>query len=161
MSIKKAPVSLAVSLGLSYLAAGLGSLGTMGAIQGWYATAPKPWFTPPNWVFGPAWALWYTTMAIAAWWVYNTPHKHRKKALIAYGTQLALNAAWSPVFFGAELLLPGTVIALLLAIAVFVTMCLFHMVKPKAGYLLAPYFGWCVFAFALSSALLYLGPLSH
>lgn len=154
MRIKKAPVSLAVSLGLSYLAAGIGSIGTLGAIQGWYATADKPWFTPPNWLFGPAWTLWYTSMAVAAWLVYKTEHKHRNRALTAYGIQLALNAAWSPIFFGAQLLLPGLIVAIALAATVFVTMCLFHVVKPSASYILAPYFGWCVFASILSAGLL-------
>ena len=152
-------MSLIASLGLSYLAAAIGSIGTLDSIKGWYAEVEKPWFTPPNWAFGPAWAIWYTIMAVAAWLVYNTEHKHRKKALAAYGIQLGLNAVWSPVFFGAALLIPGTIIAALLAGAVFVTMCLFHMVKPAAGYLLAPYFGWCVFATALSAGIVILNAL--
>ncbi len=146
----KSKKALAISLGLSYLAAGIGSLGTLNAIQGWYADANKPWFTPPNWAFGPAWTIWYTTMAIAAWWVYKSEGKFRKPALWAYGIQLILNAIWSPVFFGAKLLLPGLVIAIALAASVFVTMCLFHLTSKKAGILLAPYFGWCVFASLLS-----------
>ena len=118
--------------------------------------ANKPWFTPPNWAFGPAWAIWYTTMAIAAWWVYKTPGNHRKAALWAYFVQLTLNTIWSPVFFGAKLLLPGFIIAVALALSVFVTMCLFHLTSKKAGILLAPYFGWCVFASLLSYELLIL-----
>jgi translocator protein len=27
---------------------------TMGGITGWYATLNKPWFTPPDYVFGPS-----------------------------------------------------------------------------------------------------------
>ena len=149
----KSKGALAISLGLSYLSAALGSLGSFGGIQGWYTDANKPWFTPPNWAFGPAWAMWYTTMAIAAWWVYKTPGKYRNPALWAYGIQLALNTIWSPVFFGAKLLLPGFIIAVALALAVFITMCLFHLTIKKAGILLAPYFGWCVFAATLSYAL--------
>ncbi len=154
MSDKKALASLAVSLGLSYLAAGIGSIGTLDAIDGWYAEADKPWFTPPNWAFGPAWTLWYTIMAIAAWQVWEARSKWRRHALIAYAVQLTLNAIWSPVFFGAQLLLIGSIIAALLAVAVFMTMCLFHLVRKSAGILLAPYFGWCVFATALSIGLL-------
>ena len=148
--------ALAISLGLSYLAAAIGSFGSFSGIQGWYMDAGKPWFTPPNWAFGPAWAIWYTTMAIAAWWVYKTPGKYRKAALWAYAIQLTLNTIWSPVFFGAKLLLPGFIIAVALAASVFVTMCLFHLTIKKAGILLAPYFGWCVFASLLSFELLIL-----
>jgi tryptophan-rich sensory protein len=95
-------------------------------------------------------------MAIAAWWVYKTPSKYRKAALWSYVVQLALNTLWSPVFFGAKLLLPGFLIAIALALSVFVAMCLFHLVIKKAGILLAPYFGWCVFASLLSYELLIL-----
>ena len=146
----KSKGALAISLGLSYLAAAIGSFGSFSGIQGWYIEAEKPWFTPPNWAFGPAWAIWYTTMAIAAWWVYKTPGKYRKAALWAYAIQLILNTIWSPVFFGAKLLLPGFIIAVALAASVFITMCLFHLTIKKAGILLAPYFGWCVFASLLS-----------
>lgn len=158
MSSKKALASLSASLGLSYLAAGIGSVGTLGAIQGWYAEANKPWFTPPNWAFGPAWALWYTIMAIAAWQVWNSNSKWRKPALISYVIQLTLNAIWSPVFFGAQQLFLGAIIAAFLALAVFVTMCLFHLSRKSAGWLLAPYWGWCVFATALSFGLLINNP---
>ncbi len=149
----KSKGALAISLGLSYLAAAIGSFGSFNGIQGWYMDANKPWFTPPNWAFGPAWAIWYTTMAIAAWWVYKTPGKYRKAALWAYAIQLTLNTIWSPVFFGAKLLLPGFIIAVALALSVFVTLCLFHLTSKKAGILLAPYFGWCVFAAMLSYSL--------
>jgi tryptophan-rich sensory protein len=152
----KSKGALAISLGLSYLAAAIGSFGSFNGIEGWYQDANKPWFTPPNWAFGPAWAIWYTTMAIAAWWVWKSTSKYRIKALWAYAIQLTLNVIWSPVFFGAKLLLPGFMIAVALAISVFITMCLFHLSVKKAGYLFAPYFGWCVFASLLSYQLLIL-----
>ena len=149
-------VALIVSIALSYLAAAIGSFGSFDGIQGWYRDANKPWFTPPNWAFGPAWAIWYTTMAIAAWWVWKANGKFRRAAIAAYVVQLILNTVWSPVFFGAKLLEPGFIIAVLLAASVFVTMCLFHLTIKKAGILLAPYFGWCVFASLLSYELLIL-----
>ena len=155
---KGALASLFGLLGLSYLAAAIGSVGTLNAISGWYADAAKPWFTPPNWAFGPAWTLWYTIMAVAAWQVWRAESRWRRAALWAYGVQLALNALWSPVFFGARELLLGSVIAGLLAVAVFVTMCLFHLVRKSAGWLLVPYWGWCVFATALSIGLLINNP---
>lgn len=158
MTKRKALASLAISLGLSYLAAGLGSIGTLNAIDGWYASANKPWFTPPNWAFGPAWSLWYTIMAVAAWQVWNSQSRWRTPALTAYGIQLALNAIWSPVFFGAQQLLVGSWIAVALSASVFVTMCLFHLTKHSAGILLAPYWGWTVFACALSFGILINNP---
>ncbi|MEY4398239.1 MAG: TspO/MBR family [Actinomycetota bacterium] len=72
------------------------------------------------------------------------------------GSLGTLNAIWSQVFFGAKLLFPGLLIAIALAASVFVTMCLYNLTVKKAGILLAPYFGWCVFASLLSYELLIL-----
>lgn len=154
MTKLKAPASLIVSLGLSFSAAAIGSIGTLNAIDGWYEDAVKPWFTPPNWAFGPAWTIWYTLMAIAAWQVWNAESKWRRPALIAYFAQLVLNALWPVVFFGLKMLELGFWVAVALAVAVFVTMCLFHLTKKSAGISLAPYWGWCVFASCLSYGLL-------
>src|SRR4051812_11602596 len=69
----------------------LGSLATAGNVDGWYADADKPWFTPPNWLFGPVWTALYAAMAIAAWLVWREGGPTG-----IWWTQLALNLAWTP-----------------------------------------------------------------
>jgi translocator protein len=122
----------------------------------WYAALHKPWWNPPPWIFGPAWTLLYTLMAVAAWLVWKQVGWRRP--LIFYFVQLALNAAWTPVFFGARQ--PGWALVVIAAlwVAILLTMVGFHRVSKTAGWLFAPYLAWVSFAASLNFALWHLNP---
>lgn len=95
-------------LAASFGAAAFGAYVTNRSVDSWYPTLEKPAWRPPNAAFGPVWTVLYTLMALAAWLVWRaddstaSTHTARKRALAAWGIQLALNAAWSAVFFGAR-----------------------------------------------------------
>ena len=79
---------------------------TADAIPEWYAALKKPAFNPPDAVFGPVWTCLYFLMAVSAWLVWQSPaSKNRARAMAICWVQLALNFAWSFIFFGAKL--PG------------------------------------------------------
>jgi translocator protein len=92
--------SLIVFFVLCFAVAGLGSLATTPNIPIWYANLNKPAWNPPNWLFGPVWTLLYTMMAVAAWFVWK--RVGWGTAVICFAVQLALNLAWSFIFFGAH-----------------------------------------------------------
>lgn len=146
---------LASSLGLSYFAAALGSLGSISGIQTWFETLNKPWFTPPNWVFGPAWAVLYTFIGIAAWRVWIAQGV-RPLTTSIYLIQLALNAVWSPIFFGLEK--PLGALLILIALDGVAALCLWQFAKADriAGYWFLPYLLWLGFATALNLAIVIL-----
>ena len=78
----------------------LGGLWTGPEIPSWYRTLAKPSFNPPGWIFGPVWITLYLLMAIAAWLVFNTAASSaRAFGLALFLVQLALNLAWSWIFF--------------------------------------------------------------
>jgi benzodiazapine receptor len=125
----------------------------------WYAALSKPSWNPPSWVFGPAWTLLYTLMAVAAWLVWKRGgFVSQKRPLSLYFIQLALNAAWTPVFFGAHQL--GAAFAVILALWVFIGLTLLHFwqVSRTAGLLFVPYLAWVSFATALNFTLWRLNP---
>jgi translocator protein len=149
-------VALVVFLAASFLVAGLGALATAGSVDGWYTTADKAPWSPPNSVFGPVWTILYTAMAVAAWLVWRKQAQDSRRALTAYAIQLALNLAWTPVFFGlypaigTAALWLALVIILALIAAVSVTVLYFGPMSRTAGLLLLPYITWLVFAATLN-----------
>ncbi|TDU70971.1 TspO/MBR related protein [Prosthecobacter fusiformis] len=125
----------------------------------WYAGLVKPSWNPPAWVFGPAWTLLYTLMAVAAWLVWKRGgFGGQKGPLTLYFIQLALNAVWTPVFFGAHELGWALVVILMLWLAIFATLLSFWRVRQMAGLLFVPYLAWVSFATALNFMLWRLNP---
>ncbi|PVZ56343.1 TspO/MBR family protein [Arthrobacter sp. H-02-3] len=149
-------IALFVFLGASALVAALGGLATANHVNGWYATADKAPWSPPNWVFGPVWTLLYTAMAVAAWLVWRKHAEGSRTALTAYGVQLVLNLLWTPAFFalypvlGTPALWIAFGIIVALAVAVAVTVVLFGPISRTAGLLMLPYLSWIVFASTLN-----------
>ncbi|MBM7776413.1 tryptophan-rich sensory protein [Actinokineospora baliensis] len=133
---------------LSYGVAALGSLATLDNVRGWYASADKPWFTPPNWLFGPVWTVLYGLIAVAAWLVWR---RGDRSALGIWGVQLALNLAWTPAFFALRWLWPAFAVILLLDVAVVATIVRFRRTHRVAAWLLVPYLAWILFASLLNA----------
>lgn len=137
-------------------AAGLiGTYFTADAIPTWYATLAKPSFSPPNWVFGPVWVTLYTMMGIAAAlvWSERTRKTHANRGMNWYWTQLALNALWSPIFFGMQRLDIALVVIVLLWLSIVMTIREFWKVHIWLGVALVPYLVWVSFATVLNFSL--------
>ncbi|GEP09703.1 TspO/MBR family protein [Methylobacterium gnaphalii] len=141
------------------LAAATGSLSTSPNIEGWYDTLRKPAFNPPNWVFPITWTILYTMIAASLWRllgarpVAGPTGRAWWLALAAFFTQLALNAAWSPVFFAAHALGAGLVVALAMLVMVLWTIRLSWRFDRAAALLLVPYAGWVAFASLLNGVI--------
>ncbi len=123
----------------------------------WYAALNKPSWNPPAWIFGPAWTLLYMLMAVAAWLVWRCDGWRRP--LLLYFVQLALNAAWTPIFFGAHQLGWALVEIVALWLAVLLTMLGFLKVNRTAGCLFVPYLAWVTFAAFLNFTFWRMNPM--
>lgn len=115
----------------------------------WYSRLVRPPGTPPAVVFGPVWTVLYVLMAVAAWLVWKRPLHQR--ALSLWGWQLALNAAWAPVFFAGRMLLPALVIVLGLDILIAATVRAFRTQDRRAAWLMLPYLAWALYATYLNA----------
>ena len=116
-----------------------------------YAQLDRPGWAPPSWLFGPVWTVLYVGIAIAGWLVWR--RTGASAVLIPYAVQLVLNAAWTPIFFGAGEYGWAAVDIIALWIAVLVTIVGFARVHRVAAALLVPYLAWVSFATALNLAI--------
>lgn len=142
----------------------VGSLVTIPEIKGWYSRLKKPRWTPPNWLFGPAWSVLYTAQGVASWLVWRRRGaKNVATPLILYGIQLALNFAWTPIFFKLHRPDAATVEATaVLGVATAATITMSKAAgSAKILPLMVPYLGWMAFATALSAAIAIKNPEAH
>ena len=144
---------------LVVLGSASGWLSNSGYGNPWFAALVKPAFMPPGWLFGIAWTILYALMGIAlAMILALPPSPRRRNALILFFVQLALNFAWSPIFFaGHDIKLAAAVIFVMAVIAA-VAARQFYRLRPLAGLLMTPYLAWLCFAAALNTAIDRLNP---
>jgi len=124
----------------------------------WYETLAKPGFNPPNWVFAEVWATLYALMAYSLFRVLRMREQsqERTRAIVLFFVMLALNAAWSWMFFGARSPLLGLInIVLQLAITL-VTLAAFWKLNKIAALCIVPLGGWIAFATVLNFSIWWL-----
>jgi translocator protein len=131
---------------------------TIDAIKTWYINLNKPFFTPPNWLFGPAWTTLYILMGIAFYliWKSEINLEQKRTAFISFAIQLFLNFWWSIVFFYMQNPLAGLIEIVFMLIAIGFTIYYFSKISKSAAWLLVPYICWVSFATALNFAIWYL-----
>lgn len=136
----------------------IGSYFTISNIPGWYDTLVKPWFTPPSWVFGPAWTVLYIMMGISLWLIVKNGISEPvvRQGVIIFGAQLIINLLWSIIFFGMRSPTGGLVAILVLLVLIMLTIRSFRIVSSQAAYLLIPYLCWTCFATILTAAVVIL-----
>ena len=120
----------------------------------WYYALRKPFWNPPNWLFGPMWTL---IALLAVWsaaeaWI-AAPEAHAR-ILWLFGINAICHMAWSPLFFTLERpdwslaevpLLWLSVLALIIGLA---------PLSASAAWLLVPYIAWVSVAAMLNLAIM-------
>lgn len=115
-----------------------------------YRDLDAPAWAPPSWVFGPVWTVLYLMVGTAACMAWRAGAS--KGALGLWGAQLAVNLAWTPLFFGLGQRGWALVDIVLLLALVAATIVAFARTEKRAAWLLAPYAAWVTFATALNAA---------
>ena len=174
MIVKKA-IKLIISVLICQGAGVIGSIFTAKAIPSWYAGLAKPGFTPPSWVFAPAWTALFLLMGISLYLVWekklavrslppNSGEKYwnpiskkmwrgswkEENTIIIFFLQLGLNVLWSVLFFWLRAPDIAFVEIIILWFAILYTLVNFYRISKLAAYLLLPYLAWVSFAAVLN-----------
>lgn len=149
-----------VSIVLCQLAGIIGGIFTAQSVQTWYVGLTKPFFSPPNWLFGPVWITLYLMMGIALYlvWQKSGSMEASRRMFASFFVQLFLNGLWSFVFFGLRSPFWGFIEITVLWASIVVTIALFWRASVPAALLLVPYALWVTFAAVLNLSLWRLNP---
>ncbi len=147
-------VALLVAVGGTEAIGGLGALVAGGDFVGYYRRLRKPPFTPPPAAFGPVWTALYLLMGVAAWLVWREGLSRLTAfAFGLFAAQLALNFAWSLIFFGQHRIGVALIEIAVLWLAILATIVAFWSIRPLAGALLVPYLAWVSVAMYLNAGI--------
>ena len=150
-------LKLALCITLPLLVGGISGYATATSINTWYITLSKPFFNPPNYLFGPVWTALYILMGISFYRILQSRESEiRTKAIIIFCIQLILNFCWSFLFFNFQLLDISFIEIIMMWISIATMIYIFSIVDKTAAYLQIPYLLWVSFASVLNGAIWYL-----
>ena len=124
-----------------------GRIANSGYGNPWFDALAKPAAMPPGWVFGAAWTILYVLLGLAlAMILHARGARGRGLAVGLFVAQLAMNYAWSPLFFAAHQIGAALVLIVLMIVLSGVCAFLFGRIRRAAGLLMLPYIAWLLFA---------------
>jgi tryptophan-rich sensory protein len=151
----KKTISLISCILIPLLVGGISGIATVSGIKDWYVHLNKPFFNPPNYLFGPVWSLLYLLMGISLFMILQSSAS-KKKAIMIFSLQLFLNFWWSFLFFKFQMLGLSMFEIMLMWLSILWMIIEFRKINKTAGYLQIPYLLWVTFASLLNAAIWYL-----
>ena len=113
----------------------------------WYNALIQPPLKPPAWLFTPVWTILYITMVVSIILYFRKKTEMSKAwGYVLFFTQLLVNFAWTPAFFGIKNIGFALALIILLDVLVLFNIIEFSKISKKAGRFLIPYFLWILFA---------------
>ena len=131
---------------------------TMSGVTDWYSTLNKPWFTPPDYVFGPVWTVLYILMGISLYLVIMSGMGKRNREDRNYPVCRPAGGKPPvvPLFFGLHSPLAALACIVVLLALIVATIMTFYRVSKPAAVLLVPYLAWVCIATALNAGVVFL-----
>ena len=135
---------------ITFLIAWIGGLSTIYSDWTWYESLNKPFFNPPNYLFGIVWPILYVLMAVVSFLQAQNIFK-------LYLMQIMLNGLWSWFFF----VFQSTAFAFLdIVLLIFLNILLLKKLRENQAwisvFLYVPYVLWICFASVLNLSIIIL-----
>jgi tryptophan-rich sensory protein len=150
------PIIVAATITILVLGAG----GLMTQVGPWYRNLRKPAWTPPNWIFGPAWTV---ILGLAAWagvsaWSHAPDATAHSRLLGLFGANIILHLLWSPLFFNLRRPDWALIEVPFLWMSIVALMIDLEPYSYLASLLLLPYLLWVSFAAVLNLTIVLMNP---
>ncbi|MGB0933504.1 MAG: TspO/MBR family protein [Lishizhenia sp.] len=157
-------IKVVISVILIEILGALPTFTSMDSLLSWYPTLNKPFFNPPNWIFGPAWTTLFLLMGISFgrfWHTYLNEtnilkRKRNRTALYLFILHMGLNMLWTHLFFGMQQPFYALTEIIILWSVILFLIILFWRINRWSAILLIPYILWVSFATLLNAAIVYL-----
>ncbi len=150
-------LKLTLCILLPLLIGGFSGYATASGISSWYVGLNKPFFNPPNYLFGPVWSMLYILMGISFYRILQSQDSElKRKAILIFCIQLVLNFLWSFLFFRFQMLAISFIEIIIMWISIATMIYTFTKIDKTAAYLQIPYLLWVSFASVLNAAIWYL-----
>ena len=135
---------------ITFLIAWIGGLSTIYSDWTWYESLNKPFFNPPNYLFGIVWPILYVLMAVVSFLQAQNIFK-------LFLIQILLNGLWSWLFF----VFQSTAFAFLdIVLLIFLNILLLKKLRENQAwisvFLYVPYVLWICFASVLNLSIIIL-----
>ena len=153
--LKNKIVTFILFLIITFSASLIGGLATVTFKEPWYSLLNKPFFNPPDWVFGPVWTILYLFMTISIWGYWHSKNRDMNTVYI-YFIHLVFNATWSIVFFAFHKMILALLVLVLLIAFIINLIIRYRRVTMMSSYLMIPYLLWSFFALILNTSLIIL-----
>ena len=150
-------LKLAACILLTLSIGAISGIATSSGINNWFMELTKPFFNPPNYLFGPVWTLLYFLMGFSFFMILQSPIKElKRKAIKIFVIQLSLNFLWSFLFFKFQLIGLAFIEIMLIWISILAMIITFNKINRIAAVLQIPYLIWVSFATILNGAICWL-----
>ena len=153
--LKNKIVTFILFLIITFSASLIGGLTTVTFKEPWYSLLNKPFFNPPDWVFGPVWTILYLFMTISIWGYWHSKNREMNTVYI-YFIHLVFNATWSIVFFVFHKMVLALLVLVVLIAFIINLIIRYRRVTMMSSYLMIPYLLWSFFALILNTSLIIL-----
>ncbi len=150
-------LKLTLCILLPLLIGGISGYASASGINIWYMGLNKPFFNPPNYLFGPVWSMLYILMGISFYRILQSQDSElKRKAILIFCIQLVLNFCWSFLFFRFQMLAISFIEIIIMWISIATMIYTFTKIDKTAAYLQIPYLLWVSFANILNGAIWFL-----
>ena len=142
--------ALAVAALICFVAAAAG--GALTQLGPWYQSLAKPSWQPPNWVFPTVWTTVFALIAIAVAVAWNSAEdgETRRWLMLAFLVNIALNIAWSGLFFTLKRPDWALVEVAVFWLSIVALIWVAGRASTLAAVLLLPYLAWVSIASVLN-----------